>query len=52
MAFVDAHEEREIAIVNIQNAFIQTENPQEVVDQGYIMKIRVKLAQILAGISP
>ena len=51
-AVINTHEYREVTIVDIQNAFIQTENPQEVVDQGYIMKIRVKLAQILAGISP
>ena len=30
---IDTHEEREVSIVDIPNAFIQNDNPKEVVDQ-------------------
>ena len=41
----------EVAIVDIKNAFIQTKNPKKVGYQRDIMKIRVKLAQILVDIA-
>ena len=45
------HEEREVGIVYIQNEFTQIDNPKKVRDQRDIMKIRGKLAQILAEIA-
>ena len=45
------HEEREVGIVYIQNEFIQIDNPKKLRDQRDIMKIRGKLAQILAEIA-
>ena len=49
---IDDYEEREVAIVDITNVFIQTYNPKKVGYQRDIMKIRGKLAQIFVEISP
>ena len=45
---IDAHEGREVAIIDIPNAFVQTENSGEIV----FMKIRGELAKILVELSP
>ena len=50
-AVIDDHEEREVAIVDIPNEFIQTDNSKKVVYQRDIMKIRYILAQILVEIA-
>ena len=47
-AVIDAHEGREVAIIDIPNAFVQTENVGEVVH----MKIRGELALILVQLFP
>ena len=47
-AVIDAHEGREVAIIDIPNAFVQTENVGEVVH----MKIRGELALILVQLYP
>ena len=52
MAIINAHEEREVVIVDFPNAFIQTKNTKGMGYQRYIMKIRGKLAHILVNISP
>ena len=50
-AVINDHEEREVSIVDIPDAFIQTYNTEKVVDQRYIIKIKGKLAQILVEIT-
>ena len=45
---IDAHEGREVAVVDIPNAFVQTENEGEPV----FMKIRGQLALILVELCP
>ena len=47
-AVIDAHEGREVAVVDIPNAFVQTENVGEVVH----MKICGELALILVKLFP
>ena len=47
-AVIDAHEGREVAIIDIPNAFVQTDNSGEVVH----MKIRGELALILVQLFP
>ncbi len=47
-AAIEAHENREVAIVDIPNAFIQTDHKGEKVH----MKIRGKLAEILVSVAP
>ena len=42
MSAINAHEEREFAIVDIPNSFIQTNTPKEVVYQKDVMKTRGK----------
>ena len=49
---IDAHEELEVAIVDIINTFIQTDNPKKMGDQRDIVKIRDKLELILVDIAP
>ena len=51
-AVIDTLEKRDVAIVDIPNAFIQTDNPKEVGYQIDIMKIRGKLAHIIVDIAP
>ena len=48
---IDAHEEIEVAIVDIPNEFIQTNNTNKIGNQRYMMKIRDKLAEILVEIA-
>ena len=50
-AVINTHEYREVTIVDIQNAFIQTNNTNRVGDQRYIIKIGGKLTHILVDIS-
>ena len=45
---IEAHEGREVAVVDIQNAFVQTEN----VGEPVFMKIRGQLALILVELCP
>ena len=45
---IEAHEGRDVAIVDIPNAFIQTEHSGEMV----IMKIKGELAEILVKVCP
>ena len=45
---IDAKEERDVATVDIPNAFIQTDNEGEIV----IMKVRGQLAEILCSTAP
>ena len=45
---IDAHEKREVAVVNIPNAYVQTPNEGDRV----IMKIKGQLALILVKTSP
>ena len=52
MKIISNHEEREVAIVDIPNTFIQTDNPKKVVYQRGIIKIRGKLSHILVDIVP
>ena len=47
-AAIEAHENREMAIVDIPNAFHQTEHQGET----FHMKIRCKLAEILVSVAP
>ena len=51
-AIINAHEEREVVIVDFPNAFIQTKNTKGMGYQRDIMKIRGKLAHILVNIAP
>ena len=51
-AAIDAKEERDVATVDIPNAFIQTEIPQEKGKERIILKIRGKLVDILVQIDP
>ena len=44
---VDAHERRHIAIIDVENAFLQSEN-----DQRIIMAIRGKTAELLVRLNP
>ena len=44
---VDAHERRNIAIIDVENAFLQSEN-----DQRIIMAIRGKTAELLVRLNP
>ena len=41
---INDHEEREVAIAEIKNTFIQTKNSKKVGNQIDIMKVRGKLA--------
>ena len=52
MTVISNHEEREVAILDITNVFIQTKNPKKVADQRDIVKTRVKLVQVLVEIDP
>ena len=44
---VDAHDHRHIAIIDVENAFLQSEN-----DQRIIMAIRGKTAELLVMLNP
>ena len=44
---VDAHERRNIAIIDVENAFLQSEN-----DQSIIMAIRGETAELLVRLNP
>ena len=44
---VDAHERRNIAIIDVENAFLQSEN-----DRRIIMAIRGKTAELLVQLNP
>ena len=44
---MDAHERRHIAIIDVENAFLQSEN-----DQRIIMAIRGKTAELLVRLNP
>ena len=49
---IDAREQRNVATVDIPNAFIQTKIPQEEGQERIILKIRGKLVDILGEIDP
>ena len=49
---IDDTEDKKVEIVDINNSFIQTDNPKNLGDQRDIIKIRCKLAQILVEIAP
>ena len=51
-ATIDAEEERDVATVDIPNAFIQTPIPQEEGKERIILKIRGPLVDILIAIDP
>ena len=51
-ATIDAEEERDVATVDIPNAFIQTPIPQEEGKERIILKIRGPLVDILIEIAP
>ena len=51
MVVIVAHEEREIENVDVPNLYIYINNPKEVGYQRDIIKVGVKLAQILVDIS-
>ena len=51
-ATIDAKEGRDVATVDIPNAFIQTEVPQEKGKERIILKIRGRLVDILEQIDP
>jgi hypothetical protein len=44
---IDAHERRDVAIIDVQNAFLQSEN-----DERIIMAIRGKTAELLVRVNP
>ena len=44
---IDAHERRHVAIIDVENAFLQSEN-----DQRIIMAIRGKTAELLVCLNP
>ena len=46
---IDAKENREVAVVDIPNAFVQTDMDRE---QRIIMKMRGKLAELLVKVAP
>ena len=46
---IDAKESREVAVVDIPNAFVQTDMDGE---QRVIMKMRGKLAELLVKVAP
>jgi hypothetical protein len=46
---IDAHEEREVAVIDIPNAFIQADYDQ---DETQVMKIRGELAILFCEIDP
>ena len=51
-ATIDAKEGRDVATVDIPNAFIQTEIPQEEGKGRIVLKIRGQLVDILEQIDP
>ena len=48
-AVIDAKEDRDVAVIDIPNAFIQTEQPEE---EKVIMKLRGRLAELMVLIAP
>ena len=49
-ATIDAHEERDVAIINIPNAFVQTRITNE--KDKAVMRLRGKLAELLVKVAP
>ena len=44
---IDAHERRDVAVIDVQNAFLQSENNERI-----IMAIRRKTAELLVWLNP
>ena len=49
---IDAQEDRDIAVVDIPNAFVQTVVDEEDAEHRVIVRIRVPLVDILVSIAP